>query len=112
MRRTEMLQEIREMRFEEVYFGWSESRLNQEEAARILGVCDRTFRRYIDRYEEAGISGLSDTYRSVLAIHPKQKAIIVSGFSESDRVKTAKDLGVGAYVRKPYVIEKLGLAVR
>jgi hypothetical protein len=36
----------------------------------------------------------------------------VSGFSESDRVKTAKDLGAGAYVRKPYVIEKLGLAVR
>jgi len=60
MRRTEMLQEIREMRFEELYFGWSESRLTQEEAARILGVCDRTFRRYIDRYEEAGISGLSD----------------------------------------------------
>ena len=49
MRRTEMLQEIRKMRFEEVYFGWSESRLSQEEAARILGVCDRTFRRYIDR---------------------------------------------------------------
>jgi transposase len=48
------------MRFEELYFGWSESRLTQEEAARILGVCDRTFRRYIDRYEEAGISGLSD----------------------------------------------------
>jgi transposase len=60
MRRTEMLQEIREMRFEEVYFGWSESRLSQEEAARILGVCDRTFRRYIDRYEESGIAGLSD----------------------------------------------------
>src|SRR4030042_863526 len=60
MRRTEMLQEIRKMRFGEVYFGWSESRLNQEEAARILGVFDRTFRRYIDRYEEAGISGLSD----------------------------------------------------
>jgi len=48
------------MRFEEVYFGWSESRLSQEEAARILGVCDRTFRRYIDRYEESGIAGLSD----------------------------------------------------
>lgn len=60
MRRTEMLQEIRKMRFEEVYFGWSESRLTQEEAARILDVCDRTFRRYIDRYEESGIAGLSD----------------------------------------------------
>ena len=48
------------MRFEEVYFGWSESRLTQEEAARILGVCDRTFRRYIDRYEHGGVEGLSD----------------------------------------------------
>jgi hypothetical protein len=37
MRRTEMLQEIRKMRFEEVYFGWSESRLSQEEAAQVLG---------------------------------------------------------------------------
>ena len=44
MRRTEMLQEIRRMRFEEVYFGWTESRLSQEEAARILGVSERTFR--------------------------------------------------------------------
>jgi hypothetical protein len=55
-----MLQEIRKMRFEEVYGGWNESRLTQEEAARILGVCDRTFRRYIDRYEQGGMEGLSD----------------------------------------------------
>jgi transposase len=55
-----MLQEIREMRFEEVYYGWNESRLSQEEAARVLGVSDRTFRRYINRYEEKGIEGLSD----------------------------------------------------
>lgn len=48
------------MRFEEVYFGWSESRLSQEEAARVLGVSDRTFRRYINRYEEMGLEGLSD----------------------------------------------------
>ena len=37
MRRTELLQEIRAMRFEEVYFGWTERRLSQEEAARIGG---------------------------------------------------------------------------
>lgn len=48
MRRTETLQEIRRMRFEEADFGWSEDRLTQEEAARILGVCDRTFRRHIN----------------------------------------------------------------
>ena len=60
MRRTELLQEIRKMRFEEVYFGWTESQLNQEEAAMILGVSDRTFRRYINCYEETGLKGLSD----------------------------------------------------
>lgn len=60
MRRTEILQEIRIMRFEEAYGVWTEGRLTQEEAARILGVCDRTFRRYIHRYEEDGMEGLLD----------------------------------------------------
>ena len=60
MRRTEMLQEIRKMRFEEVYSEWNESRLTQEEAALVLGVCDRTFRRYVNRYGEVGVEGLLD----------------------------------------------------
>ena len=60
MRRTEMLQEIRKMRFEEVYGRWDKGWLTQEEAAEILGVCDRTFRRYIDRYEQGGMDGLDD----------------------------------------------------
>ncbi len=60
MKRTAALQEIRKMRFEEVYEGWQEGRLSQEEAARILGICDRSFRRYRDRYEEQGMEGLFD----------------------------------------------------
>jgi len=60
MRRTEIQQENRKMRFEEVYFGWSESRFTQEDAARVLGICDRTFRRYVNRYDEMGLDGLSD----------------------------------------------------
>lgn len=48
------------MRFEEAYRGWTERRLRQEEAARLLGVCARTFRRYIDRYEDEGLDGLID----------------------------------------------------
>ncbi len=60
MRRTEVLQEIRKMRFEEAYGGWQAGRLTQEEAARLLGVCDRTFHRYIDRYEEEGLEWLID----------------------------------------------------
>jgi len=60
MRRTEILQEIRVIRFEEAYDVWIEKRLSQEEGARILGVCTRTFRRYIHRYEERGLDGLLD----------------------------------------------------
>ena len=48
------------MRFEESYEGWTEGRLSQEEAAQLLGVCERTFRRYINRYEEEGLDGLID----------------------------------------------------
>jgi hypothetical protein len=48
------------MRFEEAYGDWTEGRLSQVEAARLLGVCERTFRRYIDRYEHDGMEGLWD----------------------------------------------------
>ena len=58
MTRTQLLQEIRRMRFVEAYVGWQALRLTQGEAARLLGVCDRTFRRYVDRYEDEGLDGL------------------------------------------------------
>ena len=48
------------MRFKEAYGDWQQDRLTQEEAALILGVSDRTFRRYIDRYEESGLEGIAD----------------------------------------------------
>ena len=53
MKKTELLQEVRKMRFEEAYEGWKKGRLTQEEAARLLGVCDRTYRRYLVRLEKA-----------------------------------------------------------
>jgi CheY-like chemotaxis protein len=65
----------------------------------------------LDMIMDPGIDGL-ETYRRVLEINPKQKAVIVSGFSETDRVKKAQELGAGVYVRKPYILEKLGLAIR
>lgn len=60
MKRTRWLQETRQMRFEEAYDGWRKRRLTQEDAALILGVSDRTFRRYVDRFEESGLDGLAD----------------------------------------------------
>ncbi len=55
MKRTEWLQETRKMRFEEAYEGYQKLRFTQLEAALLLGVCDRTFRRYINRYDEGEV---------------------------------------------------------
>jgi PAS domain S-box-containing protein len=65
----------------------------------------------LDMIMEPGIDGL-ETYQRVLEINPHQKAIIASGYSESSRVRKAQRLGAGAYVKKPYLLEKFGRAVR
>jgi len=65
----------------------------------------------LDMIMDPGMDGL-DTYRKIIEIQPGQKAIVVSGFSESERVKKAQALGAGPYVKKPYILERLGLAVR
>jgi PAS domain S-box-containing protein len=65
----------------------------------------------LDMIMDPGIDGL-ETYRRIVQIRPRQKAIIVSGFAETERVKEAQSLGAGSYVKKPYVLEKFGLAVK
>lgn len=60
MSRASVLQEIRTMRFEEVFEWWTERRLSQQEAATLLGVGDRQFRRQCRRYESDGLAGLID----------------------------------------------------
>jgi len=65
----------------------------------------------LDMVMDPGIDGL-ETYRRILEMHPKQKAIIASGFSETLRVKEAQRLGAGPYVKKPYTLGKLAEAVR
>jgi len=65
----------------------------------------------LDMLMDPGIDGL-ETYKRILEIHPNQRAIISSGFSETPRVEGAIKLGAGAYVKKPYLIEKIGIAVR
>ena len=86
------------------------STINGEEAIKYLKE-HKVDLLVLDMIMDPGMDGL-DTYKSILKINPKQKAIIVSGFSESDRVKEAKTLGAGAYIKKPYIKEKLGLAVK
>ena len=65
----------------------------------------------LDMIMDPGIDGL-ETYQRIVQLHPGQKAIIASGFSESERVKEAQKLGAGAYVKKPYLMEKLALTIR
>ena len=65
----------------------------------------------LDMIMEPGIDGL-ETYKKILKIHPGQKTIIASGYSESARVKEAQLLGAGTYVKKPYLLEKIGRAIR
>ncbi len=60
MRRTVVQQEIRKMRFGEAYSDWNEGRLTQAEAAQILGMCERSFRRYVARFKADGMDGLID----------------------------------------------------
>ena len=65
----------------------------------------------LDMIMDPGINGL-ETYKRILKLNPNQKAIIASGFSETEHVKEALRLGAGAYVKKPYSFEKIGRAIR
>jgi len=65
----------------------------------------------LDMIMEPGIDGL-ETFRRIREHRPDQKAIIVSGFAETDRVKEAQKLGAGHYLKKPYTLEKIAFAVR
>jgi PAS domain S-box-containing protein len=65
----------------------------------------------LDMIMDPGINGL-ETYERVIKIHPNQKAIIISGFAESDEVKEAQKLGAGRYIKKPVTLEKIGLSVK
>ncbi len=65
----------------------------------------------LDMIMEPGMDGL-DTYKKIVDVNPGQKAIIVSGYAETDRVTQAQELGAGPFVKKPYVLENIGLAVR
>ncbi len=65
----------------------------------------------LDMIMDPGIDGL-ETYRKVLKLRPDLKAIIASGYSETVRVKETQSLGAGAYIKKPYLLEKIGRAIK
>ncbi len=65
----------------------------------------------LDMIMAPSISGL-ETFRMIRKIRPGQKAIIASGYSESDDVLTAQDLGAGSFVKKPYTLMDMGIAIK
>jgi signal transduction histidine kinase len=65
----------------------------------------------LDMIMDPGLDGL-ETYARIVRRRPGQRAVIVSGFSETERVREAQRLGATTYVKKPYTLETLGLAVR
>ena len=65
----------------------------------------------LDMVMDPGMDGL-ETFRQARRLDPCQKALLVSGYSESIHIQEALDLGVGAFLKKPYLFEELGQAVR
>jgi len=78
-----------------------------------LKVCRKTPMDLVilDMILEKGMNG-RETYEQILQINPQQKAIVVSGFSENEELLKIQDLGVSHFVRKPYTLDQLGLAVK
>ncbi len=65
----------------------------------------------LDMVMPKGINGRK-TYEEIVKIRPGQKAVIASGYAKSKEVDRAQKSGAGKYIKKPYTLEKIGLAVK
>jgi signal transduction histidine kinase len=65
----------------------------------------------LDMVMPKGING-AETYEKIVKIRPRQKAVIASGYAKTKEVDAAQALGAGEYIKKPYTLEKIGVAVR
>jgi PAS domain S-box-containing protein len=65
----------------------------------------------LDMIMAPGMNG-RQTFERIITLYPKQKAVIVSGFAETQDVRIAQQLGAGRYLKKPIQLEKLGLAIK
>jgi len=65
----------------------------------------------LDMMLEKGMDGL-DTFRKIIEFKPNQKALLVSGYSKTERAKEALRLGVGQFIKKPYEVQTIAAAVK
>ncbi|WP_022665521.1 hybrid sensor histidine kinase/response regulator [Desulfospira joergensenii] len=65
----------------------------------------------LDMKMDPGIDGF-ETYKKTLEINPLQRAIIASGYSENPRIRKTLKLGAGQYIKKPFTIRNLAVAIK
>jgi two-component system, cell cycle sensor histidine kinase and response regulator CckA len=85
------------------------TRSSGEEAVRYLAL-NHADLIVLDMIMDPGMGGL-ETYRQIIAHTPGQRAIIASGYSESQDIHKALEIGAGRYLKKPYTLIGLGMAV-
>lgn len=92
-------------------FGYTTKTVNSGEEA-IVAMQKETFDLVlIDMMMEPGMNG-RQTYEKIIKINPGQKALIASGYSENEDVKRALALGAGGFIKKPYSMRELFLAIQ
>ena len=60
---------------------------------------------------DPGMDGC-DTYKAIVQFKPRQRAIIASGFTETERVAEAQRVGAGAFIKKPYLMKEIAMAIK
>ena len=73
MRGTKTVQQIRTVQFEKLYEAWKAKRMTQREAAELLDMNERTFRRHVVRYESGGAEGVKD--RRIGRVSPRRASV-------------------------------------
>ncbi|MCP5105653.1 MAG: response regulator, partial [bacterium] len=91
--------------------GYSVKAVDSGEKALDHILCNPVDLVILDMIMTPGIDGL-ETYKRILKHRPGQKAIIISGYSESKRVKEALKLGAGLYIKKPFLMEDIAPAIK
>lgn len=65
----------------------------------------------LDMIMDPGMNG-RQTYEKIIALHPGQNAVIISGYTQTEDVKETQRMGAGPYLKKPVTLEKFGLTVK
>lgn len=91
--------------------GYSPSAVESGEAAVAYLKVTQVDLLLLDMVMYPGMGG-EETYKKALAVSPGQRAVIASGYADSQAVKEAQRVGAGPYIRKPYTLERLGRAIR